>query len=256
MSDSTFNLGTVIDDAKKVITNPVEFYRNMPTEGGYANPLIFVAVMAAITGLMISIFSIVGFGGAGAMMAGGFALAAIIVFPIMAVIGSFIFAAIIFVIWKLMGSDKNYEVAYRCTAYSFAIAPIVMLLSLVPYLGGIIKTLWGAFLLYIASTEVHQIKAQTAKTVFGILAAIGLLLGISSEHTARKYANWGEKILSESNLQESLKQFENIQSIEDLEDIDAEEAGRQVGEFLKGLGKFSKGLEDAVEEAEREAAEE
>ena len=96
MSDSTFNLGTVIEDAKKVITDPVGFYRAMPTEGGYANPLIFVVVMGAITGLMISIFSLIGFGGAGAMMSGGIALAAVIMFPIMSVIGSFIGAAVFF----------------------------------------------------------------------------------------------------------------------------------------------------------------
>ena len=253
MSDSTFNLGTVIDDAKKVITNPVDFYRNMPTEGGFANPLIFVTVMAAITGLMISIFSLVGFGGAGAMMAGGFALAAIIVFPIMAVIVSFIFAAIIFVIWKLMGSDKDYEIAYRCTAYSFAIAPIVMLISLIPYLGGIVKTLWICFLLYIASIEVHQIEAHKAKIVLGVLAAIGILVGFSSERTARKYAHWGDRAgraIAKSNIPEAFKDLENI------EDMTPEEAGRQVGEFMKDLGKFSKGLEDAIEETEKEAEEE
>ena len=44
MSDSqatNFDFGTVIDDAKKVITDPIAFYRSMPTTGGYANPLIF-----------------------------------------------------------------------------------------------------------------------------------------------------------------------------------------------------------------------
>lgn len=34
--EPSFNLATVIEDAKKVIANPVGFYREMPTTGGYA----------------------------------------------------------------------------------------------------------------------------------------------------------------------------------------------------------------------------
>jgi len=252
MSDSTFNLGTVIDDAKKVITNPVDFYRNMPTEGGYADPLIFVAVMGAVTGLLTTIFSLVGLGVPGGMI-GGFALMAIIMIPIAFVIGSFIGAAIIFVVWKLMGSDKDYETAYRCTAYSFAISPVMAIISIIPYLAGIIKTLWGFFLLYVASIEVHQIKAQTAKIVFGVLTAIFVFVGFGAERSARNIAHWGdraEKAMSNANVPEMFKDLEN------MEDMTPEEAGKQVGEFMKGLGAFSKGMEEAIKEAEKEAEEE
>jgi len=243
MSDNSFNLGTVIDDAKKIITDPVGFYREMPTSGGYSNPLIFVVVMAAITGLLISVYSLFGFGMPGAVMAGGFALAAIIMFPIMAVIGSFIGAAIIFVIWKLMGSEKNYEVAYRCAAYSFAIGPIVLLISIVPYLAGVIKTLWACFLMFIASIEVHKIKPQTAKIVFGIFAVIGVVFGISSEHTVRNF----QHSIENYKLPSAFKDLEN------MEDMSAEEAGKAMGEMMKGLGEFSKGLEASMEEAKKEA---
>jgi len=243
MSDNTFNLGTVIDDAKKVITNPIEFYRNMPTEGGLSNPLIFVAVIGAITGLIISVYSIIGIGANNGMFAGGIAIGAIIVFPIMAVIGSFIGAAVIFVVWKLMGSDKTYEVAYRCTAYSFAIAPIVLLISFIPYIAGIIKTLWSCYLFYIASIEVHKLKAQTAKVVFGVFAVIGALMGVGSEHAARNFTNTFERAMSDSNIPEVFKDIEN------LEDMSPEEVGEKMGEFMKGLNKV-------LEEAEREAKEE
>lgn len=249
MSDNTFNLGTVIDDAKKIITDPAGFYREMPTSGGYSNPLIFVVVMAAVTGLLISLYSLFGFGMPGAMMAGGFALAAIIMFPIMAVIGSFIGACIIFVVWKLMGSEKDYEVAYRCVAYSFAIAPIVLLISAIPYLAGVIKTLWGCFLMFVASVEVHKIKPQTAKIVFGILAILGVIFGLRSEHTARNWQHKFENAMHDSKIPEAFKDLEG------MEDMTAEEAGKAMGEMMKGLGEFSKGLEASMEEAKKEAEE-
>ncbi|MBX2849803.1 MAG: YIP1 family protein [Acidiferrobacterales bacterium] len=242
-SEPAFNFATVIDDAKKVITNPIGFYREMPTTGGYANPLIFVVVMAAITGLIAAITSLIGLGNA--MVAGGMAIASIIILPIFAVIGSFIGAAIMFVIWKLMGSEKNYEAAYRCVAYSFAIGPVVAVLSIIPYLGTIIRSLWTTFLLYAASIEVHKLKAATAKIVFGILAALFVLVGVSSERTARALQDYTDRVSeATADLPSSLQNLEN------LEDMTAEEAGKAAGEFLKGLEEFSKGLEESINEAE------
>ncbi len=105
---STFNLSKVIEDAKSVITNPVSFYRNMSKSGGFSEPIIFVIVMAVIAALLFTIFSLFG----GGRMAGA-GLGILVFIPIMMLIGSFISAAIMFVIWKLMGSENNYETAYR-----------------------------------------------------------------------------------------------------------------------------------------------
>lgn len=235
---SEFNLGTVIDDAKRVITNPVEFFRTMPTSGGYANPLIFVAVIAAITGVIGAVLGLMGMS-AGMGMTGAAAFGAIIFYPIMAVIGSFIGAAILFVIWKLMGSEKDYEVAYRCVAYAWAIAPIVMVIAFIPYVGTIVRALWGMFLMYTASVEVHKLKEQTAKIVFGVLAALGLLFGISSEHTARNLEDRWNQATRDSD-------FPNVfKGLEDAEEMTPEEAGKQVGEFWKGLQEAAKEKEEA-----------
>jgi hypothetical protein len=251
-----FDLGTVIDDAKKIITNPGEFFRSMPTEGGYANPVIFVVVMALATALIGFIFGAIGIAKFNAMIGGAVTIGMIILLPIFAVIGSFIGAAILFVIWKLMGSEKNYETAYRCFAYSMAIAPIVAVLSLIPYIAGVIKSLWSGFLFYTASTEVHKIKAETAKIVFGILTAIFVLMSINGERTARK---WQGKL---AGFEEQAARFEkemkqgtlgySVKNMKDVEDMTPEEAGKQVGEFLKGLEKFSEGLEESVKESEEE----
>ena len=247
-----FNLGTVIDTAKAVITNPIGFYKSMPTVGGYTEPVIFVVVMAAITGIITLLFSLLGLGMVGIGFGTAIGIGAIFFMLIFSVIGSFIGAAFLFVIWKLMGSDKNYEAAYRCLAYTFSIMPIVTVISFIPYIAGIIHTAWVAFLAYVASTEVHKLNASTSKLVFGILAALGIIYNVSSERTARNFLdtaeNWNK--ISEE-LQQEYKEGslgEAAKKLEDFEDMTPEEAGKQVGEFLKGLEEFSKGVQEGAAE--------
>jgi len=169
-----FNINTVIEDAKKVITNPFGFYRDMPTSGGFAEPIIFLVVMVIVTMIISFLFDLINLTSFSPIIGGGVALTSIIIVPIFATIGSFIAAGIMFVIWKLMGSEKDYETAYRCVAYSLAIGPVIAVISFIPYLAGIIKTLWSCFLMFVASTETHKLKDTTAKIVFGVLAFIGV----------------------------------------------------------------------------------
>ena len=216
---SDFNIAKVIDTAVQVITRPVDFYRSMPKTGGYAEPLIFVLVMAVATGIVLTFFSFFGGGRMGAMAAGW---AAVIIIPIMTLLGSFIGAAIMFVIWKLMGSPEPYETAYRCVAYATAIYPVTAIISLIPYLGTVIAVAWLTYLMVIASTEVHKLTRNTALIVFGILGLLMLMFNLSGERAARHFES----------------QLEHMgQSMENMEDMSPEEAGKAVGEFLKGMEK-------------------
>ncbi|GHA19097.1 hypothetical protein GCM10008090_31090 [Arenicella chitinivorans] len=246
-----FDINSVIADAKKIITDPVGFYRNMPQTGGFVDPILFVVCMGLVTAVIGFVLNIIGLAKFNTMMGGAIGFGMLIGLPIMFVIGSFIGAAILFVIWKLMGSQKNYEVAYRATAYTTALAPIASALSIIPYVAGIVKTLWSCFLLYTASVEVHELKAQTAKIVFGIFAALGVISNVGSEHTVRKYSSMAKKWSSEikheareGSIAHSLSELENI------EDMTPEEAGKQFGEFIKGMEKFSKGMEESIKEQE------
>ncbi len=242
-----FSIDTVIEDAKKVITNPIGFYKEMPTSGGFAEPIIFFIVMVVTSMIISFIFSFIGLISFSTIVGGGVTLASIIIMSIIATIGSFIAAGIMFVIWKLMGSEKSYETAYRCIAYSMAIGPVIAIISFIPYLAGVIKTLWGCFLMYAASTEVHKIKASTAKIVFGIFAAIGVLFGFSSEKAARNFQSQydaaferQDRDIKEGSVTDILSNLENTG------DLTPEEAGKQVGEFMKSMEKFAQGLEEGA----------
>ena len=83
MTQSSFSMQSVVEDALQIITKPVAFYRRMPHSGGYVEPMIFLVVMAAVAGLIITIFSFFG-GGLAGMMA--FGVAAVIILPIAAII--------------------------------------------------------------------------------------------------------------------------------------------------------------------------
>lgn len=177
---------------KQVITNPVEFYRAMPKGGGFADPIVFMAVLGAVGGILRALLSIVGLGGGLPRMA---SLGSIIMMPVVVLIGGFIAAALLFVIWKLLGSQKSYETAYRCWAYSAAIVPITVLLAPIPYAGSVIGLAWLLYLVVIASTEVHRIPAQKAWLVFGIIFVILALIVINGQIKIRRMVaiqkTWG-----------------------------------------------------------------
>jgi len=208
MEAKDINFAAMPQTAVRVVTAPAEFFKSMPKTGGFVEPLIFAAIMAVIAGIIQALINILGLSYAHV----GFAesLGRIIVVPIVVVIFSFIGAAIIFVIWKLMGSQKNYETSYRCWAYLMALAPIVAIISIIPYVGGIINIAIYVYFIVIASTQVHNISSQKAWLVFGIIGAVLVLIGISLEYKARSMAPTAEqyrKTAEEINRQ-YLKQIE------------------------------------------------
>ena len=172
--------------AIKIITNPVDFYQNMKKSGGYVEPLVFMVALSVVAGVLSAVLSLFGFGMATAMTAG---LIAVILIPIFVIIFSFIGAGIAYVIWKMMGSQEDFETAFRCVAYTAAISPINAVLGVIPYLGTIVSALWPMALLVIASIHVHRRSAQLSWGVFGALGILLVLMGLGSERASRQMAD-------------------------------------------------------------------
>jgi hypothetical protein len=162
-------LPDILEKARTVLTAPGAFYRQMPRSGGFLEPVLFMIVMA-IVGVII--FIALGFLGLGTLSAFDVGIGSMIVMPIMAVIGSFIGAGIMFVIWKLMGTQESFEVAYRCVAYASAIYPVIAFTGRLPYLGSVAGITWGMYLMFIATKVVHHLNEKTASMVFGIIGFI------------------------------------------------------------------------------------
>jgi len=87
-----------------------------------------------------------------------------------------------------MGSQENYETAYRGAAYLAALSPITTVIGLIPYLGTIISLVIGLYYIVIVSSEVHGIPSKKAWMVFGIITAVIGLLSLSATYSARKFS--------------------------------------------------------------------
>lgn len=216
------HLKTIMDVMANVITKPVEFFKGMPKTGGLQLPLVFMVAMGLVAGLVRTIFGIAGFGPFGSNF--GMALAALIVTPIAVALFGFVVAAVLFGIWKLLGSQEPFETAYRCCAATTAISPLTALVSVIPYVGSLAAIAWMTCLIVIASSQVHGVEAKKAWIVFGAIGAILALSSISSELTARRVAR-------------NVDKFQ--QKMGDMQQMSPEEMGKKVGEFMKGMEEGS-----------------
>ena len=190
---SQLRLKNIPGQAIKVITDPVGFYQGMAKSGGLSEPLVFMVVLSVVAGVLTAVLSLFGLGAAGVMVGG---LMAIILVPVFVVIFGFIAAAIAYGIWKLLGSAEDFETAFRCVAYTAAIAPVTSVLNLIPYLGSLIGALWPMALLALASIHVHRRSVQTSWAVFGAIGIVFALINVSGEHAGRQMKdgleNWQE----------------------------------------------------------------
>ena len=219
MEAKDINFAAMPQTAVQVVTAPAAFFKSMPKTGGFLEPLVFAAIMGLVAGIIRAILSLFGVGYGGGMMSG---FGVIIVMPIAAAVGSFIGGAILFVIWKLMGSQEEYETAYRCGAYLMALWPITAILSIIPYVGGIINMAIYVYFIVIASTQVHNIPSQKAWLVFGIIGLIFVLLSIKAEYSARNMGPTVEQWRKAA--EETSKQYQ--QQIEEAKRL-AEEARKE-----------------------------
>lgn len=245
MDPKDINFAAMPQTAINVVTKPAEFFQAMSKTGGYLEPLVFAVIMGLVAGVIQAVLSFAGLGpgaaSGGGMMAG---FSMILFMPIAAAIGSFIGGAILFVIWKLMGSTEEYEVAYRCGAYLMALAPITAIISAVPYGGGIINMAIYIFYLVTASVHVHNLPAQKAWLVFGIIGAIFALIGVYSEYKARNASSDAEKWrkMGEDMRQEYQDKAQDAQK-------SADEMQRQAAEMAR---KYQQQMQQQQEQQQQE----
>lgn len=249
MESKSINFAAIPQTAIKVLTTPAAFFREMPKTGGFVEPLVFAVVMGVIAGLIQSVISILGLNVAAGMVAG---VASIVIMPIMIAIFGFVGAAILFVIWKLMGSQESYETAYRCGAYISALSPILTVVGFIPYLGAIAGIVVYTFFLVTASIEVHKIPSQKAWLVFGIIGAIFIIIGLSGQMAARKFSNeWAGKAKemekaakdmeeAAKKMQENVSKMSQPGQMTDDQKKQMEEAAKQMEDMMKSMQKQEK----------------
>jgi Sec-independent protein translocase protein TatA len=193
----------------------------MPKKGGFVEPLIFMVVLGTVSGLIQAVLSLLHLSVTVGVTA---ALMSLVIMPVATLIGGFIGAAIAFVIWKLMGSQEDYETAYRCCAYISAVSPITTVLGVIPYLGSVLAVLIGTYYTVMASIETHKIPPKKAWTVFGIIAAVLILFSLSAQFAARRMAGETSKF-----RQEMMERSREIQERSE----EAQKAAQKTSEEMK-----------------------
>jgi hypothetical protein len=170
-----------IETWKEVIQKPADFYRKMPTTGGYAEPLTFAAISYFIYGLLSVLFNretigdMYGYG----MGTGGYglsnALIFAIMFPIMGIISILIGAAILYIIYKVLGGKGSYEGTVRFICYATA----VMLLSWIPFIGWVFG-FYGLYLYILGGMIVHDVSMVKSAVAVLLPLVLVILLAVAA----------------------------------------------------------------------------
>ena len=167
---------------KKVITTPGDFFKEMPTSGGYEAPLKFAVVNYIIAGigtalvaiLIASLLPMASFW-PGSAFSFGSALSNIIITPITGIIGLFIIGAILYVCFKIVGGSGSYEGTVRIMAYASAVNAV----SWIPILGWIVG-LYAIYLWIVGGTFVHNITTmRSVIAIFIPIVVIGIIAVLS-----------------------------------------------------------------------------
>ncbi len=232
MEGSKIDFAKIPQTAMNVLTSPSEFFKEMPKTGGFVEPLVFMIAMGVVAGLLQSILSVLRLQ-VGAGMAMG--LGSVIILPIMIGIFGFVGAAILFLIWKLTGSQESYETAYRCGAYIGVLTPISVLLHLIPFVGAASSVLLMTFFLVTVSVAVHNIPSRKAWLVFGIIGGLLVFFSVSTEFAARKFARDAAEY--QKKAEEAVKSMQK----------QTEELQKQTEELQKQSEQFRKQAEEQMQ---------
>jgi len=154
-------MNEMIDDFKntwlKVIRSPGDFFAQMPTEGGYADPVKFAAINYLIAGIIfMSIqfafqYTIGGINFAIISLPMGFV--SFIGILIIGFIGLFIGGGILHIFFSILGGTGTYEGTVRLIAYASA----AMALSGIPFVN-ILAVFYMIFMAVIGGTKVHKVS--------------------------------------------------------------------------------------------------
>ncbi len=161
-----------VSTVRRVVLQPVDFFRGILRRGDFINPLIFAIICYEVYAILGGLFRLVGIGGD---INFGAYIISLITAPIGAVIGLFIGAGILHLLVMLIvgSSNSGFEATFRVVAY----ASVTSLVSWIPFIGWI-ASLYGIYLGIVGVREVHATTTGKAALVVLIPAAVIILLAL------------------------------------------------------------------------------
>lgn len=148
-----------VELVKKIVMKPVDFFKEMPTTGGYKDPLIFAIITAVVMGIGLTVITL------------GVGFLAIVFAPLAVVISIFLAALLLLLCSKIVGGVGTYEATLRVAAY----ANVVNLVGWIPIVS-ILASIYGLILTVLGLKEVH--KLSTAKSIIAVAISVVIVFVI------------------------------------------------------------------------------
>lgn len=177
---------------KEVLTNPIETFKKEEKNADLGQGVIHIAIAGVIAGFIGGLATFTGLTAVGSM--GGFGtgmmgagigiiafIGALIITPIVTVIGWLIFSGIIYIFAMIFGAKGDFtKQSYLIALYGAPLMIITSILNIIPFAGGILSFLaglYGLYLLTMALKQVHKISTGKAVAIWLIPIVVFLVLG-------------------------------------------------------------------------------
>jgi hypothetical protein len=174
-SGGEFNLqdpvNSFVETARRVVLDPVGFFRGIPRRGDFVNPLVFAVICAVIYGVLLGIINFLvtlaflGDPDFGVGAAIGGLIYSIISAPILVVLSLFIGGGIYHLLVLLLVRPNNagFEATFRVFAYISALLLIAWLVA-VPLLGILIYLIVLVYAIYLSIVGIREVHSTTTGT--------------------------------------------------------------------------------------------
>jgi hypothetical protein len=186
------DFNSLLETAKLIITSPATAYDQAKEKGDYGSPILFAVVFAVIGGVFSAFWQILDFGGSGSLLksipnlppemrdalasSGGAGAAGavfgIILAPIFAIIGLFIWSAIVHLVLQLIGALNDSTAGFEGTLRSAAYASVAQLAYIVPVVGPLAGFVWSVILQVLGLASLH--RTTQGKALAGVLIPVAI----------------------------------------------------------------------------------
>jgi hypothetical protein len=145
-----------------VLLHPKQFFAEMPTQGGYVEPLMFLGITAAIYAILQAIGHL------------NFVLMIklFLTSTVSVIVGAFFTDLIL----RRFGGKGNRESTFRVLAYAKAPLLFAWIHLGMHSVGGVAATVYTLVLAVIGLKRVHELSGQVIFIVLAVLTALGLLV--------------------------------------------------------------------------------
>lgn len=162
----------LIDRSVSVLVQPHFYFTSDSDRLDFSEGARYVAAMGFLAGLIGVLTSgalVSGGGGAGMLLT-------LALSPVVAVIASFVFAALIQIMGYLGGGTGDYGDSYSVSAAASALAPVTAVFNLLPGIGTLIGLVWGWWVVAHGVSAMLGITQQRAKMIVGVFYGVVALL--------------------------------------------------------------------------------